>query len=231
MIREALLSGIAIIDYDFITVSFIAAPSALEETIVLTSRNSVAPFALTVQAPTNNGRLHTVYCLSGETRALAEIIPGVRIAAVADDALSLAKKIAADGIRKLSFICGRQRRNELPDHLRSQGINVQEEIVYETIHSGHPVKYLYKGVLFFSPSAVESFFQTNILNAGIPCFCIGSTTAEVARQHTDNPVLPAIEPTQEQVLETVREYFKKNKSKRNHRERTGNDNRKAGIKK
>lgn len=225
-LREALLSELAIIDYDFITVSFIAAPVSLEETIAFTSRNAVAAFAMA-----STDRLHNVYCLSGETLRLAETIPGITIAGTADDALSLAKKIAADGIKKISFVCGRQRRNELPDYLRLQGVKVQEEIVYETIYSGHPVKYIYKGILFFSPSAVESFFQTNILPAGITCFCIGATTAEAAREHTDNPVLSASEPSQEQVLETVKEYFRRNKSKRNHRERTDIDNGSAGIKK
>jgi uroporphyrinogen-III synthase len=141
LIREALLSGLAIIDYDFITVSFIETPIAVEGTIIFTSKNAVAAFCKSIQPGIDTDSTYTVYCLSGETLALAQTIPAFTIKGFAGNALSLAKKVAADGVKKINFICGRHRRDELPDHLRLQGIKVREEIVYDTLHSGHPVKY------------------------------------------------------------------------------------------
>lgn len=231
IIRQALLDGLAIIDYDFISISLSmpVEPISLQPILVFTSKHAVQAFVM-MQSPALASNAYKAYCLGGETRTTLESIPGIEIIATANDALSLAKKIAEDKVREASFICGHQRRSELPDYLRKQGIKLQEIKLYITQHSGHPVKYVYKAVLFFSPSAVESFFQTNILSEGIPCFCIGETTATAARECTDNTILIAEEASQESIAISVKEYFKTKKYKRNkHRDNTTIDCSTTGV--
>ncbi|HEX2628906.1 MAG TPA: uroporphyrinogen-III synthase [Chitinophagaceae bacterium] len=231
IIRQALLDGLAIIDYDFISISFSipAEPISFRSAIIFTSKHAVQAFVM-MQSPEDVSRIYKTYCLDGETRIALESITGIEIIATANDAFSLATKIAEDQIRDASFICGHQRRSELPDHLRKHGVKLQEIKLYHTQHSGHPVKYVYKAVLFFSPSAVESFFQTNILAEGIPCFCIGKTTAAAARECTDNPIIAATETTQESMIASVKEYFKTKKLKRSkHRDNTTIDCSTAGV--
>lgn len=213
ILRQALLDNISIIDYDFVAVSFIGTPCHLKETLVFTSRNAVAAFTQAGQPASHNSSFR-IYCLGGETLSSLGAIPGIRVAATADDARTLAKKIIDDQVKEVSFICGSRRRDDLPELLQHEGINVYEEKVYNTIHTGHPVKHTYKGVLFFSPSAVESFFQTNVLAAGIPCFCIGQTTASIVKEHTDNTIVIAGEVSQESVVKAVKDFFKKNRSKK-----------------
>ncbi len=46
-----------------------------------------------------------------------------------------------------------------------------------------------QGLLFFSPSGVESYLQNNRIGASW-CFCIGNTTASAVRMHTDKITVP-----------------------------------------
>lgn len=231
IIRQALLDGLAIIDYDFISISFSIPiePVSPKPILIFTSKHSVQAF-MTLQSPADTSTTYRAYCLNGETRIAVQSIPGIEIIATANDALSLATKMVEDKVQEASFVCGHQRRSELPDHLRKHGIKLQEIKLYHTQHSGHPVKYVYKAVLFFSPSAVESFFQTNILAESIPCFCIGDTTAAAARECTDNPIVIAEETSQESIAASVKEYFKTKKSKRSkHRDNTTIDCSTTGV--
>ena len=60
------------------------------------------------------------------------------------------------------------------------------------------------GVLFYSPSGIESYLQEN--NTKKVAFCIGETTAEEARKHFDT-VEVANMPSVESVLELVNTYY------------------------
>ncbi len=214
--RQALLAGFTVIDYDFISIVFTGAVEHPGETLVFTSRNAVKAFEVFKEKAGDGLPHYKVYCLEGETLQALQEIEGIDIVATAKDALSLAHTIIAGAaVSSVSFICGHQRRDELPGLLSRHGIAVQEMRVYKTLLTGHPVQQAYAGVLFFSPTAVESFFQTNVLAAGVACFCIGGTTAAAVREHTDNPVLTAAATTQESMIEAIQDFFKKNKAKRN----------------
>lgn len=215
MTRQALLSGLAIIDQDFIKVSFTGCPDKLAGTLVFTSRHAIHAFAEYIHKGDSFSQRFSVYCLEDEMPDVLRNVGGIEIVSVAKDTAALANRIIADKqIKDLSFICG-YREHELPDILRQHGIGVQEAKVYEIQHTGQPVKYAYRAVLFFSTCAAESFFQTNILAPGIPCFCSSAATAAIVKEHTENPVIAAAGPAQESMLESLKEFFKKKKSKRN----------------
>ncbi len=64
----------------------------------------------------------------------------------------------------------------------------------------------YDGVLFFSPSAVESFAQRNLFEE-TTVFCIGKTTEAEARKHTNN-IITANRSTIENVIIQVIKHYK-----------------------
>ena len=60
------------------------------------------------------------------------------------------------------------------------------------------------GVLFYSPSTIESYLQKNTVD--VVAFCIGESTAKEARKHF-NTVKVAKVPTVESVIELVNLYY------------------------
>jgi uroporphyrinogen-III synthase len=65
----------------------------------------------------------------------------------------------------------------------------------------------YQALLFFSPSAIESFLRENVPAEEV-VFCIGSTTAEYAKKHFKE-VIEAKVPSVESVLSSLNEYYSK----------------------
>ncbi len=106
----------------------------------------------------------------------------------ARNASQLADIIIAEGIKNIVFFCGDRRRDELPDKLHSNGVNVEEIIVYRTIENPHPLNTDYDGVVFFSPSAVNSFFRDNKPGDKVIFYTMGDTTANEIKKHCSNQV-------------------------------------------
>ena len=213
LVRIAEAAGIAVLQHDFIkTVSIVDENgvrelSAAGEWLVFTSKQAVKIYG-NIQKSMEAVQDHKIYCLQGETLKAASKLTNCEIAGVAHDAASLATLIIKDGrATSLSFVCGKMRRNDLSTALRAAGITVKEIPVYDTVYNGKPIGESYKALLFFSPSAVESYFQTNILQAALPAFCIGNTTASSFREHSNNPVTVATEPSQEAMVEACIKYF------------------------
>lgn len=111
--------------------------------------------------------------------------------------------------REVFFFCGDQRRDELPEKLQPQGISVNELIVYKTTRTPHKVEQRYDGFIFFSPSAVHSFFQVNTTPAGARLFAIGQTTADTIRSYTSNPTILSGSPEKEALIRQVIDYYNK----------------------
>jgi len=139
--------------------------------------------------------------------------------ALADTILSKWKDgIREEGIKKatgmpreVTFFCGDQRREDLPEKLRGQGVGVNEVIVYNTIRTPHKVAQTYDGIVFFSPSAVHSFFLENSIPASTLLFAIGQTTADTIRTYTLNRTLLSGSPEKEALIQQVIDYYNFNK--------------------
>jgi uroporphyrinogen-III synthase len=108
---------------------------------------------------------------------------------------------------EIFFFCGNRRRDELPDILKTNNFEVNEIVVYETISIPQKITKEYNGVLFFSPSAVESFFQNNKINNQTILFAIGNTTADEIKKFSGNKIIISDEPSKELLMEKVMEYF------------------------
>lgn len=151
-----------------------------------------------------------IYCLSGATKkAVISYFNENKITATADNALALSEIILQQkDLKEAVFFCGNKRRNTLPDIFHKNQIALKEFMVYETVLTPHKTDQEYNGFLFFSPSAVESFFSVNKISPDVLCFAIGKTTANAIRKHAENNTLISKKPDAEIMLETVADFFK-----------------------
>jgi uroporphyrinogen-III synthase len=176
--------------------------------VVFTSMNAVQAVAdrLNGEAPQWN-----VYCIGNTTKELSTRYFGEQaLKGTGNNAAALADAIIADrSIKQVVFFCGDQRRDELPGKLRQHGVTVQEIIVYHTTSTPHKINQIYDGILFFSPSAVNSFFSANPVLPTTVFFAIGQTTAEAIHNFTNNHIVVSEKPGKDELVKKVFEYFKR----------------------
>ena len=215
LISEAKEAGIEIEESTFIVTEPIQSIDVQQEielalqqtaTVVFTSMNAVDAVAYYIEETQPEWQ---IYCIGTTTNKLAAKYFGeASIAGTANDAESLAELIVEAGSTdEVIFFCGDQRRDELPQILRSNDIEVNEITVYQTIALPHKIDKVYHGILFFSPSAVESFFRKNKLPDTTILFSIGITTANEIRKYTTNKIIISNEPGKENLVNKMVEYF------------------------
>ena len=213
VIAEAENYGINVLGYNFIETKINVTPElseAIENTkkdIVFTSANAVYGYLKNTDGESASDLHKRIFCLEGKTLIAARSIPNSFIGGTATNATALAQLIlTVTDVEEVSFICGNIRRDELPDILKYEYIDVEEIEVYETKLTGQLIEHDYSGVIFFSPSAIESFVNSNKLSDSTPCFCLGKTTASAAKLHTQNIVV-ASEASQHSILESITTHY------------------------
>ncbi len=151
----------------------------------------------------------SIYCIGETTLQLVKKYFGEKsIAGTAGNATELAELIAEDGYAdEVIFFCGDKRRDELPDILNSNDIEVNEIMVYHTIFTPRMINKKYNGILFFSPSAAESFFSKNKVEKQTMLFAIGSTTAAAIKKYTTASIIISDRPGKENLVEKAINYF------------------------
>ncbi len=149
-----------------------------------------------------------VYCLGNTTKELVKKNLKCNIIADATDATSLAIKIITDAPGEVWFFCGDRRRDELPEKLLTNSIQVQEVIVYKTAAVHHIINSQFDGVLFYSPSAVESFFSVNKVGSSTVLFAIGKTTASAIENFSANKIIISSKPGKEEMVHQMLDYFR-----------------------
>ena len=98
---------------------------------------------------------------------------GFNVIAYTDYASDLAEIIALVYKKEnYTFFSGNLRRDVLPTILKENKITFNEIEVYETNLTPKKISSKFDGILFFSPSAVESYLKLNTIKDEI-CFCIG----------------------------------------------------------
>jgi len=180
-------------------------------TAVFTSKNAALAFDQIV----NRELPWKIFCIGQATKkAAAKIFGEDKISGVADNAEALSDVILKDEeIEKVYFFCGNQRRDELPNKLKAEGREVEEITVYKTVETPQKMTWKhYDGILFFSPSAVKSYFSLNKLNEEIQVFAVGKTTADSILQNDKREIIIAETPGQVNMIEHVIEYFSTTKT-------------------
>lgn len=174
--------------------------------VIFTSMNAVEAVANELDGQQPDWR---IYSIGNTTKQLVKKYFGEEVmAGTADSAAELAELIAEEEeSNEVFFFCGDQRRDELPYILKSNDIEVNEIVVYQTIPVKHKIEKTYHGILFFSPSAVESFFSNNKINDKPILFAIGNTTTTALKKYSNNKIIISDEPGKENLVRKLMEYF------------------------
>jgi uroporphyrinogen-III synthase len=171
---------------------------------VFTSKNSVAGLKKNLDVVP----AWQIACLDGKTREAAEAFFGkAAVTFTAADSGALAAAMIRANAKEAVFFCGNRRMDHLPHALRQQGISVREITVYDTIETPSLVPQDYDGILFFSPTAVHSFFTSNILPADCTTFAIGQTTAKAITSFTSNTMVISPVSDEAQMIRHLIKYY------------------------
>lgn len=187
--RNLLLGqGLTLVDYNAIEIEFLdfEIPKRIKNAI-FTSQNGVLSIL------NSEFRIQNCFCVGQKTKALLEK-SGFRVVETADYGADLAKIITEKyKSESFYFFCGEMRRDDIPNALKKSNIIISEVKTYRTILKPKKFDQKWDGILFFSPSGVESFIVGNkerveaipqqVRNDSPLIFCIGVTTADAAKQY------------------------------------------------
>lgn len=178
---------------------------AINDNLIFTSQNAVHSLVDNAEKLLPKLREKNVFCVGLKTKALLEE-KGFNVIAYTGYAADLAEIIALIYAKEnFTFFSGNLRRDTLPNFLKEANITFNEIEVYETHLMAQKINTPVDGILFFSPSAVESFLKENKIKKEI-CFCIGNTTAE-ALEKTTNNIIVANQPTVENtIIQCINEF-------------------------
>ncbi|WP_291103526.1 MULTISPECIES: uroporphyrinogen-III synthase [unclassified Flavobacterium] len=177
----------------------------INENLIFTSQNAAQSVLL--HPKWEELKTKNVFCVGLKTKALLEE-NGFNVVVYVDYASDLAEIITLIyASESYTFFSGNLRKETLPKALKTAKVNFNEIQVYETTLTPQKIKTAADGILFFSPSAVESFLKENKIKNEI-CFCIGNTTAEALENNKVKNVIIAQQPSVEEVIEDVIEEYK-----------------------
>jgi uroporphyrinogen-III synthase len=157
-----------------------------------------------------------LFCIGYSTRnTLTEYFSEDSIAGTGNNASTLALSIIKAGnIKEVVFFCGDLRRDELPLALLEHHIRIKEVIVYKTVSIQNKVTENYRGILFFSPSGVDSFFAHNLIEEETILFAIGDTTAGRLKNYTSNKIITSEGSGKEKLVNTMIAFYKDQKQQK-----------------
>lgn len=202
--RELLLNtGIGLVEYNAITINFkpFKVPKVIKNAI-FTSQNSV----LSIEHKALN--IEHCFCVGSKTAQALKHLK-YNVVEVSENASTLGQLIVEKySNKKFTFFCGNYRRQELPTLLKANNVNFNEIEAYTTTYNKKTFQRNFDAVLFYSPSGVTSFNTTNTTTTAI---CIGKTTAQEAKQYT-NQVEIANSTLVESVIAKAVNVLTKNKT-------------------
>lgn len=199
-------AGFSVIEADFIhtqNIGFEIPP--VKDNLIFTSQNAVK--SILDNQKGGGLKQKNCFCVGTKTKQLL-LQNGFDVIVCADYATDLADIISNDYPRQsFTFFSGNLRQDTLPDMLKDRELNFNEVTVYKTVLTPNKINIFIDGILFFSPSGVESYLIDNSLS-GHACFCIGTTTARALENKTENVII-ANQPSVENVIIQTIKYYNK----------------------
>lgn len=172
------------------------------EHVIITSKNAVA--ALEQNIDLNALDFKNIYCVGRRTKKLIEQKIGP-VAHMAKNAKALSEYLI--GVLKdtsVTYFCSNIRLDDLPNALQNSSIELEEVVAYNSKFNAQEIDQTVKGVMFYSPSTVDSYMSKNHVN--ITAYCIGESTAKKAREHFKEVKVAKV-PTVEGVIELVNRNY------------------------
>lgn len=207
-------ANLSLVEADFIETKSLSikANATINEALIFTSQNAVN--AVLGFENIEDLKDKKVFCVGIKTKGLLEA-NGFQVEAYtgyAEDLAEIISLVYTDS--SYTFFSGNLRRDVLPEKLKEAGISFNEIEVYETILTPQKMtstgsangNSTFDGILFYSPSGVESYTKENKI-ADEMCFCIGNTTANALEHHTKN-IIVANQPSVENVIIQCINYYK-----------------------
>jgi hydroxymethylbilane synthase len=190
---------------DFIKIRFNRiSPKVIKEEIenvIITSKNGVE--ALLNSFTKDELNFKNIFCVGRRTKKLIEQKIGP-VTKSQRNAQKLAEYLSKEIKGEVTYFCSNIRLDTLPTVLRENNITVNEVEAYKTMYSPATVTEKVRGILFYSPSTVESYIESNPTDK--IAFCIGESTAKEARKHFEKVEVAKV-PTVESVIELVNSYY------------------------
>lgn len=172
------------------------------QNVIITSQNAIE--ALLTNFSAIELQFKNIYCVGRRTKRMVEKRIG-KVTHTEPNAKKLAEYLVEfiEGT-EVTYFCSDLRLDDLPNILTENNITVNEVEAYQTKFDADKVEGNLDGIMFYSPSTVESFLKQNKAN-GI-AFCIGETTAKVAKNYFEEVRIAKV-PTVESVIELVNENY------------------------
>lgn len=177
----------------------------LNEFVIFTSKNAI-------KSVLKNSNIDVIrnkkcFCVGEKSKLFLEKY-GLDVVAFSKDAETLVNFIIETYSNKtFTFFSGTIRKDILPKKLIGNNFAFNEITVYKTVLNPKKIKLKTDVLLFFSPSAVESYLQENEVT-NQTCFCIGKTTAKALEgsEVSKLNIIIASQPSVESVIEEVIKY-------------------------
>ena len=171
---------------------------------VVSSQNAVRSF---LANPTASAHQNPILCVGEKTKSLLEK-NGQKVIKTAQNMLELVNFIQKT-MKNEHFlhICGNRKLADFAAGMQKAGISFAEVTAYHThlvprVQTPEP-----QGLLFYSPSGVESYLQKNSIGASW-CFCIGETTANSVRPLTKHLTVSP-KPDADLLVATTATHFRR----------------------
>ena len=200
--------GTSIVEYPLIKIQPLHLTNQkIQSMLIFTSQNAV------ILANKNNALKNKIigkksFCVGEKTRKLLEKFD-FKVIEMRENANDLAHFLVEKyNKNSFSFFCRRKRRSEIESLFKIKNMNIEIHELYDTLFINKKIKGLFVGIIFFSPSAVLSFFENNKWPKDSHGFCIGKSTAETLKKYTTN-YSEAKHPNEDQLLQTIINYFSK----------------------
>lgn len=181
--------------------------NSFNNNLIFSSQNAV--LSLMEQTGWEVLKTKPVFCVGIKTKDLLEL-NGFKVDVYMDYASELAEIITLIYNKEsYTFLSGNLRKETLPEALKNAGITFNEIEVYQTTLAPFKIsdQEKFDGIMFFSPSAVESYLTNNKIKNEV-CFCVGITTASALETKKIKNIVIAETPTIEEVILEVIEYYK-----------------------
>lgn len=215
-IDKAAAHGISIASHSFIQINPVKSEALIKEIQALASKEITAVFTSVNSVPIVSDYIDgcnprwKIYCTNGATlNEVNRCFKHCIVAGTAKNGAELADEIIkSKGVRPVVFFGSDIRIDTLIDKLSASDIQIQELTIYNTVLTPVEIHAAHDGIVFFSPSAVRSFFSTNMVDEKAVLFAIGNSTA-AAIEGIPNPVVVSSAPDKTSIINTIIEYYKK----------------------
>lgn len=200
--------GICITDIDFISIH--TRIDELSTSIIKNIQDNdfvifTSKYAVQAVASHLKSKSIKVYCINGATlNAVQNELPLSQVIASAAYAADLVPLIKISRTSNYYFFCGNKSLPTIPQFFIQNEMLLNKVVVYENIAMPQQIQQEFDGVMFYSPSGVESFLKMNTVPS--LSICIGTTTANALKDEKKIKLI-AEQPQIENMIALIKRYY------------------------